>query len=88
MNLIIKIVLGILALVFGLMLVSWVIGIVGTLLGYAFWLGLLAAVGYGGYRLFKKADNRYVGPGSAAGYIDERDYSLSWEEYDRKYLQK
>lgn len=84
----IKIILAILGAIFGVMLLFWIIGLVSTLLWYGFWIGLLAAVGYGGYRLFKKAENKYVGPASTAGYIDERDYSLSWEDYDRKYLKK
>ncbi|HSU24906.1 MAG TPA: hypothetical protein VLI65_02890 [Pyrinomonadaceae bacterium] len=84
----IKIILAILGAIFGVMLLFWIIGLVSTLLWYGFWIGLLAAVGYGGYKLFKKAENKYVGPGSTAGYIDERDFSLSWEDYDRKYLKK
>lgn len=84
----IKIILAILGLIFGVMLFFWVVGLVSTLLWYGVVFGLLAAVGYGGYRMFKKAEDKYVGSGSIAGYIDERDYSLSWEEYDRKYLKK
>lgn len=84
----IKIILAILGLIFGVMLFFWVVGLVSTLLWYGVVFGLLAAVGYGGYRMFKKAEDKYVGSGSTAGYIDERDYSLSWEEYDRKYLKK
>lgn len=84
----IKIILAILGLIFGVMLFFWVVGLVSTLLWYGVVFGLLAAVGYGGYRLFQRAEDKYVGAGSTAGYIDERDYSLSWEEYDRKYLKK
>ena len=84
----IKIILAILGLIFGVMLFFWVVGLVSTLLWYGVVFGILAAVGYGGYKLFKKAEDKYVGAGPAAGYIDERDYSLSWEEYDRKYLKK
>ncbi len=85
----IKIILAILGLIFGVMLFFWLFGLITSLLWYGFWIGLLAAAGYGGYRLFKKAENKYVGGGSTAGYIDdERDFNLSWEEYDRKYLKK
>jgi hypothetical protein len=69
------------------MLVSWLIGIVGSLLWYGFWIGLLAAVGYGGYKLFLKAERKYVGPGAAGGYIDD-GVDFSWEERKRKYLNK
>ncbi len=84
----IKVILAILGLIFGVMLFFWLFGLITSLLWYGFWIGLLAAAGFGGYKLFKKAENKYVGGGSTAGYIDERDYSLSWEEYDKKYLKK
>lgn len=84
----IKIILAMLGIIFGVMLFFWLFGIVTSLLWYGMWIGLLAAAGYGGYKLFKRAENKYVGAGTNAGYIDDRDYSLSWEEYDRKYLKK
>ena len=84
----IKLILAILGLIFGVMLFFWLFGLITSLLWYGFWIGLLAAVGYGGYKLFRKAENKYVGSGPATSYLDERDYSLSWEEYDRKYLKK
>jgi hypothetical protein len=83
----IKLILAILGVIFGVMLFFWLFGIITTLLWYGVWIGLLAAVGYGGYKMFRKAENKYVGPGTA-GYLDDRDFSLSWEEYDRKYLKK
>ena len=83
----IKLILAILGLIFGVMLFFWLFGLITSLLWYGFWIGLLAAVGYGGYKLFKKAENKYVGSVST-NYLDERDYTLSWEEYDKKYLKK
>lgn len=85
---IIKIILAILGIIFGAMLVFWVLGVVWSLLWYAFWIGVVGAIGYGGYKLFKKAENKYVGQGSAYGEIDDRDFNMTWEEYDRKYLNK
>jgi hypothetical protein len=84
----IKFILAVLGLIFGVMLFFWLFGLITSLLWYGIWIGLLAAVGYGGYKLFKKVENKYVGSGSTAGYIDDRDFNLSWEEYDRKYLKK
>ncbi len=84
----IKVILTILGLIFGVMLFFWLFGLITSLIWYGFWLGVIGAIGYGGYKLFKKAENKYVGSGPATAYIDERDYSLSWEEYDRKYLKK
>ena len=85
---IIKIILALLGIFFGVMLLFWVIGLVSTLLWYGVVIGLLAAVGYGGYKMFRKAEDKYVGAGSAAGQIDARDYNMSWEDYERKYLNK
>jgi len=38
--------------------------------------------------LFRKAEDKYIGGGSSSGAIGARDYDLSWDEYERKYLQK
>ncbi|MFN6963290.1 MAG: hypothetical protein ACK4S4_05930 [Pyrinomonadaceae bacterium] len=84
----IKLILIFLGVIFGFMLLSWLLGLIGTLLWYGFWIGLLAAGGYGAYRLFRKAEDKYVGPGAAGGYIDDGAYDLSWEEHKRKYLNK
>ena len=84
----IKLIVAVLGLIFGVMLFFWLFGVITSLLWYGFWIGLLAAAGYGGYKLFKKAENKYVGSGAAGGYIEDRDFNMSWEEYDRKYLKK
>ena len=93
----IKFVMAILGLIFGVMLFFWLFGLVTSLLWYGLVITLgglflldpiLGAIGYGGYRLFKRAEQKYVGGGSPARLMDDRDYSLSWEEYDRKYLKK
>lgn len=86
MNLI-KLILGILGIVLGVFLFFWVLGIISSLLWYGFLLAIVGAVGYGGYRLFRRAEERYVGAGSAAGEL-ERDYQMSWDEYEKKYLHK
>ena len=83
----IKFILAMLGLIFGVMMFFWLFGLVTTLLWYGVMFGLIAAVGYGGYKLFVRTEQKYVG-GGAGGYLDDRDYSLSWEEYDRKYLKK
>lgn len=84
----IKLILGMLGLIFGVMLFFWLFGLVSTLLWYGIVLGFLGAIGYGGYKLFRKAENKYVGAGTAGGYIEDRDFNLSWEDYDKKYLKK
>ncbi|CAN5523666.1 MAG: hypothetical protein ACR2M8_13015 [Pyrinomonadaceae bacterium] len=84
----IKIILAILGLIFGFMVVFWLLGIVYSLIWYVFWLGLLGAVGYGGYKLFKKAEAKTLGGGMPTGIGEAKDYDMSWEEYERKYLSK
>ncbi len=85
---IIKIILAVLGIVFGVVAFFWLLGIISSLLWYGFWIGLLAAVGYGGYRMFKKAEDRTLGGSLAKEISGARDYNMSWEEYDRKYLSK
>lgn len=84
----IKIILAILGLILGAMVFFWVLGIVSSLLWYAVWIGLIAAVGYGGYKLFLRAEAKALGGGPANELNGVRDYDLSWEEYERKYLSK
>jgi hypothetical protein len=85
---IIKFILIFLGLIFGAVVVFWLLGVVWSLLWYVFWLALIGVAGYGAYKLFKKAEQKLVGDGAATGYIDAPDTNMSWEEYDRKYLKK
>ncbi len=84
---IIKIILTLLGVVFGTLLVLWVLNLVGALIWYIVFFGIFAALGYGGYRLFKKAEAKALGYDSRAG-IDAGDINMSWDEYDKKYLHK
>jgi len=85
---IIKVILAVLGIVFGVMLFFWLLGLISSLIWYGFWIGLIAAVGYGGYRMFTKAESRSLGSGASRELGGVRDYDMSWEEYDRKYLSK
>ena len=85
---IIKIILAGIALIFVGMLFLWVFGFIGSLLWYAFWIGLLAAVGYGGYKLFLKAEAKALGSDPRNGLGGPTDINMSWDEYERKYLRK
>ena len=85
---ILKIILAILGIVLGIYLFFWLFGLVASLLWYGVLLALVGGVVYGGYRLFRKAEDKYVGAGSAAGEIESRDYNMSWDEYEKKYLHK
>ena len=66
------------------------IGIISSLLWYAFVVGALAAVGIGGYKLFKKADAAAAQiEGKQTVSIKEMDNAdRALEEYKRKYLPK
>ena len=83
-----KVVFAVLGLIFGVMLFFWLFGLVTSLLWYGLVFGVIGAIGYSGYRLFKKAENRFVGPGAERDYLDARDYHTSWDEYKQKYLSK
>lgn len=84
----IKIILAVLGIIFGAMLFFWLFGLITSLLWYALWIGVLGAIGYGGYKLFTKAESRFLGGEPAKGIGDTRDFDMSWEEYERKYLSK
>ena len=84
---IIKFILGAIGLVFVGMLLLWGLGFLANLLWWVFWIGLLGAVGYGGYKLFTKIESKALGNDPHTG-IGRGDINMSWDEYDRKYLHK
>ena len=85
---ILKIILGAIGLLFVGMLLLWAIGWIGTLLSWVFWLGLIGAVGYGGYRLFLAAERKALSADPHQGLGGSKDVNMSWDEYDKKYLPK
>lgn len=85
---IIKIILAILGIILGVMVFFWLIGVVYSLIWYLFWIGVVGAIGYGGYKLFKKAEDKTLGGGYGGEIGGTRDFDMSWEEYERKYLSK
>lgn len=67
----------------------WAVGIVYALLWYAFWIGLVGAIGYGGYRLLKKDEGpKKLEDKMPIGIAEVKDYDRALEEYKRKYLPK
>ena len=88
---IIKLILAAIGFVFVGMLLLWVLGWMGSLLSWVFWLGLIGAVGYGGYRLFVAVEKKALGSDphqGLGGTSDVSDINMSWDEYDKKYLHK
>ena len=84
---IIKIILAAIGLVFVGMALLWVLGFLSSIIWYVFWIGLLGAVGYGGYKLFLKAEAKALRSDPHAG-LGGADINMSWAEYERKYLRK
>ena len=84
---IIKFILGAIGLVFVGMLLLWVLGFLSSIIWYVFWIGLLGGLAYGGYRLFKKVENKALGADPYSG-LGTGDINMSWDEYDKKYLHK
>ena len=85
---IIKLILGALGLVFGVLVVLWVLGFVWSIIWYLLFFGIIGALGYGGYKLFKKAEAKALGHESYTGIGGGSDINMSWDEYDKKYLHK
>lgn len=83
-----------LLVVFALLLLVWfgfwAIGIVSALLWYAVWIGVIGAIGYGGYRLlFKKnQETPQLEEKLPIGIAEVKDYDRALEEYKKKYLPK
>jgi len=84
---IIKLILGALGLVFGVLVVLWILGFVWSIIWYLVFFGIVGAIGYGAYSLFKKAEAKALGHDPHTG-IGRGDISMSWDEYDKKYLHK
>ncbi|MBS1795214.1 MAG: hypothetical protein JSS81_15255 [Acidobacteria bacterium] len=84
---IILIVIGAIALV---MVGMWLFGVVAALLWLALKIGLIAAIGYGGYRLFfaKDRETPRLEEKTPVAIADLEETDRQLEEYKRKYLPK
>ncbi len=83
---IIKLILA--AIGFILVALLWVLGFLSSIIWYLFWIGLIATVAYGGYKMFRKIEDKALGADPHAGLGSGVDINMSWDEYERKYLQK
>lgn len=85
---IIKFILGALGLVFGVIIALWVVGVVWSIAWYLLFFGVVGALGYGGYKLFLAAERKALSSDPHNGLGGRTDIDMSWDEYERKYLQK
>ncbi len=85
---IIKFILGALGLVVGIWIVLSVLGFLSSIGWYLLFFGIIGGVGYGAYKMFRKAEDKLLGGGSANGIGSGVDVDMSWDEYERKYLKK
>ncbi len=86
----IKIVLAVIGVIAVVVVGIWVIGIVSALLWFLLWIGLIAAIGYGGYKflLGKKKTNKVLEEKTPIAIADLTETDRALEEYKRKYLLK
>jgi hypothetical protein len=86
----IKIILAVLGIFLAVAVIFLVLGIVYTVLWYAFWIALLGAVGYGGYKLFfeKDRETAQLGEKKPIGISEMQNIERELEEIKRKYLPK
>ena len=86
----IKILLAALGLFFAIAVIFWVIGIIGTILWYVFWIAILGAIGYGGYKLFldKDRETAWLEDKTPVGISSMDNIDRELEEIKRKYLPK
>lgn len=68
----------------------WLIGIVSALLWFLFWIGLVGALAYGGYKLFFKQEKQAprLEEKTPAAIAEMHDVDRALEEYKRKTLTK
>ena len=85
---IIKFILGALGLIFGVLVLMWVLGFVWSILWYLVVFGIIGAIGYGGYKMFRKLEDKALGTSARSDLNSGIDINMSWDEYERKYLSK
>ena len=77
-----------LGLILLVMVGFWAAGIVYALLWYAFWIGLLGVVGYGGYKLLKKDEPRQLEEKTPIAVAELKNADRALKEYKDRYLPK
>ena len=86
----IKIILTVIGVIALVIVGIWLIGIVSAILWFGLWIGLLAAIGYGGYKLLfaKEKTTARLEEKTPIAINDLQNTDRTLEEYKRKYLPK
>lgn len=87
----IKVILAVIGVIAVVVVAIWLIGIISALLWFALWIGLIAAIGYGGYKLFlakDKSTKPKLEEKTPIAIADLKDTDRALDEYKRKYLPK
>lgn len=84
----IKLILAIAGIFFLGIVALWLLGMLSSVIWYAFWVAVIGGAIYGGYRLFTKVESRVIGGDNYSNIGDGLDIKMSWDDYDKKYLHK
>jgi hypothetical protein len=84
----IKIILAAIGVIAVVIIGIWLIGIVSAILWFMLWIGLIAAIGYGGYKLLfaREKTAPKLEEKTPIAIADLKDTDRALEEYKRKYL--
>lgn len=84
----IKIILAVIGVIAMVIVAIWLIGIISALLWFGLWIGLIAAIGYGGYKLLfaREKTKPQLEEKTPIAIADLKDTDRALEEYKRKYL--
>jgi hypothetical protein len=84
----IKIILAAIGVIAVVIIAIWLVGIISAILWFALWAGLIAAIGYGGYKLLfaREKPKAELEEKTPIAIADLKDTDRALEEYKRKYL--
>jgi hypothetical protein len=84
----IKIILAAIGVIAIVVIALWLIGIISAILWLLLWAGLIAAIGYGSYKLFfaREKTTPRLEEKTPVVIADMKDADRTLEEYKRKYL--